>query len=118
MVTIIPGSIGGIIVSITNLQLKIRTVSSDTTLLSDDFTVEVNASGGPVIITLPTAASQFDITTSSGRLYNIKKIDSSGNAVTITPSGADTIDGLPNIVISAQYVSYMLQSDGTRWIRL
>lgn len=115
MVSIIPGSVGG---TLNGIMLPIRTVNSDTTLLDSDFTVEVNASSGNVIITLPTAASQFNATLSIGRLFNIKKIDPSANLVTIQPQGTDKIDQLLNLIISAQDVSYSLQSDGTRYIRL
>lgn len=115
MVTIIPGSVGG---TLKGIMLPIRTVSSDTTLLDSDFTVEVIASGGNVIITLPTAASQFNATLSLGRLFNIKKIDSTINSMTIQPQPPDTIDGLPNIIVTAKDVNNMIQSDGTKYVRL
>lgn len=118
MTTIIPGSIGGIIVSLQKLQLPIRTVSNSTTILDTDFTLEVDASGGSVTITLPTAASQFNAVSHIGTLYNIKKIDSTGNAITIQPQGTDTIDGFANIPITAQNVNYLIQSDGARWVIL
>lgn len=119
MVSIIPGSLGGIIVSLQKLQLPIRMVNASTTILDTDFTLEVDASlGVPIIITLPTAASQFDGATHSGTIYNIKKIDSTATSVTIQPQGIDTIDELPNLVVTAQDVNNMLQSDGTKWVRL
>lgn len=118
MVTIIPGSIGGIIVSLQKLQLPIRMVNASTTILDTDFTIEADASLGNIIITLPTAASQFDGITHSGTIYNVKKVDSTGNSVTLQPQGIDTIDELPNIVITAQDVNITLQSDGTKWVRL
>jgi|CXWL01.1.fsa_nt_gi hypothetical protein len=118
MAQIFPGSLGGIVIRVTTLQLAIRTVTVNTTLLDTDFTVEVDAAAGNITITLPTAISQYDGGTSSGRIYNVKKIDSTANTVTITPQGGDTIDGLASIIISAKDVDYTLQSDGTRWIRL
>jgi hypothetical protein len=118
MVTIIPGSLGGIIVSLQKLQLPIRIVTASTTVLDTDFTIEADASLGNIIITLPTAASQFDGATHSGTIYNVKKIDSTGNSVTVQPQGIDKIDELGNVVITAQDVSIMIQSDGTKWVRL
>jgi len=118
MTTIIPGSIGGIIVSLQKLQLPIRIVSATTTILDSDFTIEADASGGNITINLPTAASQFDGATHVGTIYNIKKIDPTGNIVTVQPQGTDTIDELANVAISAQDVSITVQSDGTKWVRL
>lgn len=73
MVTIIPGSIGGVIVALQKLQLPIRIVNASTTILDTDFTIEGDASLGNIVITLPTAASQFDGTTHVGTIYNIRK---------------------------------------------
>lgn len=113
-----PGSVGGTGTLLTRLRLPIRIVNANVTILDTDFTVEVNASLGNIVITLPTAASEFDIPTSTGNVYNIKKIDATGNSVTIQPQGTDTIDGLPNVIITAQNVNYMVQTDGTKWVRL
>jgi len=68
--------------------------------------VLVDASGGAVTITLPSP--------SSGAVVNVKKVDSSTNAVTIDGGGAN-IDGQPSIQITTQYESYTLVSDGTNW---
>lgn len=118
MVTIIPGSIGGVIVNVPTLQLAIRTISASTTLLTTDYKVLVNASLGPVTVSLPTSASQFDGASGTGRLYNIKKIDPSANTVTIQPQPGEKIDELTNLVINAQDVDYTLQTDGTQWWRI
>lgn len=97
----------------------VRTVNADTTIISTDYSIEVDASGGNRIITLPTAISQFSAILSAGRVFNIKKIDSTANAVTITPQAGETIDGLSSIAISAKDVNYTIQSDGTtNWLRL
>ena len=118
MVTFIPGSLGGIIVSLQKLQLPIRIVNASTTVLDTDFTIEADASVSNIVITLPTAASQFDGATHVGTIYNIKKIDPTGNSVTVKPQGTDTIDELANVVITAQDVSITIQSDGTKYVRL
>lgn len=69
-----------------------------------------DASGGAFAVTLPSAASSTD------KIFVIKKTDSSGNAVTVTRAGSDTIDGATTVVLSAQYDWVMLQSDGgTDW---
>ena len=72
-------------------------------ILVDDDTI-----GGAAVVTLPTAA------TSTGVEYRIKKLGSTGS-VTITPDGAETIDGAASLVISTQYTAYTLNCDGATW---
>jgi hypothetical protein len=88
---------------------KVDTVSANTTLGVNHHIVLVNASGGARTITLP------DATTCAGRQYVIKKIDSSTNAVTITPQSGQTIDGQPSISITTQYDYRRVVSDGANW---
>lgn len=85
----------------------IKTVSENTTLEINDFTILVDSSGGNVIVTLPSAAS------AENKIYNIKRI-SVGNDVTVD-SGTDNIDGMPDSIIVSQYDSISIQSDGTQW---
>ena len=68
--------------------------------------VLVDASGGVVTVTLPPPKANAVI--------NVKKIDSSSNAVTIDGGGAN-IDGQTSIQITTQYESYTLVSDGSNW---
>lgn len=79
------------------------------TLVIKDRGVFVDASGGAVTITLPTAASAKNVQ------YFIKKIDSSVNAVTVDGNGSETIDDSTTQVISSQYDSIEIYSDGTEW---
>lgn len=81
------------------------TVGDGTKLLA------VDASGGAVTITLPaaeTAGDGFEIT--------VKKTDSSANAVTVDGNGSETIDGSATLVLSYQYDSIKLRSDGENWL--
>lgn len=81
-------------------------ITSSTTLGITHYTVAVDASAGAVVITLP------DTTTTGvpGRVYHIKKIDSSANAVTIQRSGSDVIDGATSVAISTQYTCYTVHA--------
>jgi hypothetical protein len=88
---------------------KVSTVSVNTTLGVDHHVVLVDASGGARTITLP------DAMTCAGRQYIIKKIDSSANAVTITPQTGQTIDGQPSISITTQYDYRRFVSNGANW---
>ena len=66
-----------------------------------------DATGGAIAVTLPDAGTSLD------KVFIIKKVDSSGNAVTVTRVGSDTFDGATSYVLSAQYDWVMIQSDGT-----
>lgn len=59
-------------------------------------------------ITLPSVSS------SKGDTYTIKKIDSSGLGVTIDGNGP-VIDDATTQVITDQYVSITVLSDGVKW---
>lgn len=91
------------------LSLPITTVSADTTLDTAHYTVLVDASGANRTITLPAASS------SAGRIYNVKKIDSSANTVTIDGNASETIDGATTQVLTIQWQSAQLQCNGTAW---
>ena len=87
----------------------IATKTADYTATTADGTILVDAAAGNVTITLPTAASM------AGRKLIIKKIDSSINSVTIDANGAETIDENTTAVITVQWMTYVIQSDGTTW---
>jgi hypothetical protein len=72
----------------------------------------VDATAGAVTANLPAAAS------SKGRVICVKKIDSGGNAVTIDPSGAETVDSQATVSTTTQYASFLLWCDGTQWWKL
>lgn len=86
----------------------LTTLTSLTTLNATHGYVLCNASGGAFTVTLPLASTR--------KKYHIKKIDSSVNAITISASGADTIEGTVSTSLAAQYKSYTIYSDGsTTW---
>lgn len=84
------------------------TVTGNTTLTVANVVVLCDASSGSLTITLPAAATKVG-------LYYIKKIDSSGNTVTIDGNGSETIDDALTVVISIQYESKTLAPDGSNW---
>ena len=69
-----------------------------------------NATSAAIVATLPSAA-----TAGNGFKVAFKKTDSSANAVTLTPNGADTIDGATTYALSSQYAFVFIVSDGTNW---
>lgn len=73
-----------------------KTVTTNYTITHNDYEILVDASGGAVVITLPLALGD-------GQLYRIKKIDSSGNTVTVVPQSGDLIDGSTGIFLTTQW---------------
>lgn len=77
---------------------------------NDEF-IAVDATSGAVTITLPPVA-----TTRGGKRYVIKKIDSSGNAVTADGNASETIDGATTKATSTQWASFTLINTGSAWL--
>jgi hypothetical protein len=94
----------------TGLHLGIRSISSAPTITAADYTLVCDATAAGFTVTLPAAA------TNTGRIFNIKKVDSSVNAVTIDGNGAETIDGAATLAITTQWTSIKVQCTGTAWI--
>ena len=69
-----------------------------------------NATSAAIVATLPSAA-----TAGNGFKVAFKKTDSSANAVTLTPNGADTIDGAATYALTTQYSSVVVVSNGSVW---
>jgi hypothetical protein len=87
-------------------------IETDVTLDSTHFAVLVNADIADRVINLPPVSGL------AGRVYHIKKIDSSNNIVTINPDGAEIIDGASTQTLNVQFQSVSLISDGTQWFIL
>jgi hypothetical protein len=93
---------------IEGLYANVLSVSASTVVTNAPSVVLVNASSGPITITVQNA------TTNNGKVYNIKKTDSTLNAVTIATGGGN-IDGTATKTLAFQYDSLMLVSDGTNY---
>lgn len=93
-----------------HLGFSVASVSADYTTAAGDDVVKVDASGAARAITLLTPAGSYN------KRYDIKKIDSSANAVTVAAQSAKTIDGASNYVLTVQNQSVTFQYDGTNWI--
>lgn len=90
-------------------RFAFRSTALDYTAKTDDATIWVDASLGPVTVTLYSLAENL------GRRLSISKRDSSANAVTIqTPDGA-TINGAATQTIATQYNAIALVAGDTEW---
>lgn len=92
---------------------NVRTVTTTPYVADyDDETLLVDASGGAITVAFHDAANM------TGKVYRIKKIDASGNAVTINPEAAETIDGAATYPLAAQWDAALVQCNGTAWFVL
>lgn len=92
-----------------SISSAIRTITANATIDATDSFILADASSGNIIITLPAAS------TSSGRTYNIKRIDATANTVSIVRDGSDTIDGATSKSLNIQYESMTFVSSSSSW---
>lgn len=70
---------------------------------------ECDATAGAVTLTLPTAVLNFNT-------YELKKVDSSGNACILATTASQTIDGASTKSLTVQYTpTVSVTSDGANW---
>lgn len=84
---------------------KVSTITANTTLDDTYSTIVCNNGSTAIAVTLPTAS------TCTGRIYEIKRNNTSTANVTITA----TIDGATNLVLTQANQSATVFSDGTAW---
>lgn len=97
-----------------DIRKRIETFTVDAGLNFTHRTVLMNASVGNRIVSLPSAGITGTIDL-RGHQFDIKKIDATANTVTVTPAGAETIDGAAVQVLNVQYQSISIKSDGSNW---
>lgn len=100
---------GGVVTIISGPGLSTKAAAY--TVTTGDDVVYCDATSAAFALTLPAA-----ILAPAGMIF-VQKIDSTtANAVTITATGTDTIDGLATYAISTQFASVLLYSDGvSKW---
>lgn len=95
--------------TLAGLSVAARTESANYTATAHDYLILVDATGAARTITLPAAAS------STGKVYAIKKIDSSVNTVTVDGNGSEDIDGADTQSLALQWDAITIICDGTAW---
>ena len=86
--------------------LPISGYASAVTLTTNDYTAVINATAGPVTVSLPPVIS------TPGRIFIVKKGDATANSVIIAPNGTDTIDGAALYFLITLNDVVGIQSDG------
>ena len=89
--------------TLTGERMAVAAKTANYTVTTADSIVTGDATGGTFTLTLPAASSAFS--SNAGSCFRFKKLDSSGNAVTIARAGSDTIDGATSVSLSSQYQS-------------
>jgi hypothetical protein len=92
----------------TSVTFAGKAVTQNYTVLATDHMIFVNASGGNITITLPTAVGII------GRQYIIKRVEGSANSVTIDPNASETIEGDATMSLVGQR-SVVIVSDNSNW---
>ena len=87
-----------------------QTTKTDNYTAGDEMVILVDATSGDKTITLPLAS------TSPGKVYYIKKIDTTSHKVTIQPNAVDEkIDNETNYEIVVPYTCITPNCDGNNW---
>jgi hypothetical protein len=89
----------------------VKTVTTTYTAETTDHTILGDATAATFTISLPKAPP------CKGDILILKKIDASGNAVTIDGNGS-TIETSSSIDLTARWDSRTVQSDGVNWVIL
>jgi hypothetical protein len=96
--------------TLNNYTQNLASKTSAYSITTTDYTILGNASTAAFSVTLPTSVG------ATGRVYVIKKVDSSANAVTVATTSSQTIDGQTTYVLSNQWGGVSVQSDGANWV--
>ncbi len=89
--------------------VTVSTKTSNYTFLVTDFVVLGDCTSGAFTVSLPTAASGV------GRIFFLKKIDSTSNVLTLQANGTELIDGNNTFLLPSQWQSVTVVSSGSAW---
>lgn len=90
------------------LTQPVRYTAKDGAALPADWYLLVDASNSALTVTLPLASAFI-------HLITIKKVEASGNTITIAGTQGQTVDGAATVAISTAWASVGLVSDGKNW---
>jgi hypothetical protein len=85
------------------------TKTTSYTATAEDYTIRCNAVGASMTVNLPAAAS------STGLIYNIKKVDSSANFVRIDGNASELVEDATTQDLLRQGENLMIHCNGTSW---
>jgi hypothetical protein len=91
--------------------ITIVSATENYTMTDFDDIVKANGTGGAFTVTLP------DATGVTGRVRSIKRTSALG-VITVGTTGGQTIDGLATKLLSLQWATIQVISDGSNWLVL
>lgn len=91
-------------------DINITDIDSNHNASATDEIIIVDASGGNVTINL------LPLATLGKKIYTVKRIDNSGNTVTIDPDGDETIDDQLTNQVVGQFTSIQIVTGTTQWL--
>jgi hypothetical protein len=86
--------------------------TSSLTVANGPTLVKATGGGPGITLTLPNATVAANV----GRVYIVTKVDAAAGVITIQGFGGQTINGAATFVLSTQWASITLQSDGSNWV--
>ena len=89
-----------------------RSVTTSGNVLSGDYLIIADATGGAITMTLPPAALV------PGRIYAFKRINAGANQVIIDGYASETIDGATTHALTPQWNSLIIMTNGVAWFKL
>lgn len=94
-------------------QIVKRTpISTNSTVTINDYYIEVDATAGNVTVTFPLTATLAG----NPYVYVIKRIDSSGNTVTVAGNTSQTVEGAASVTLTArQSKTFIWNATATDW---
>lgn len=93
-------------------SLDVATKTGAYTATTNDQIIICDASGGAFSVTL------YAVSGNAGRVIEIVKIDSSGNAVTVDGNASETLNNATTQSLASRYSSIRLWCSGTEWVIL
>lgn len=94
---------------LSKIALPAGTFTSDYSILDTDYVILASASSGLLTLTLPSAIGL------NGKQFVIKKVDSTPNAVVLSPVFSQTIDNSSDLTVVDPMVSVTIVSDNSNW---
>lgn len=99
----------GVFITAGGRRVPVVSKTSAYTVAVADEVITVDATSGAVTITLPALSGNL------GRWIIVKKIDASGNAVTLDGNASENIDGATTKVLAAQYAHTTIVAGASEW---
>jgi hypothetical protein len=89
--------------------VTVSTKTSNYTLMTTDFVILGDCTSGGFTLSLPTVSAGV------GRIFFLKKIDSTSNVLTVQGNGSDLIDGSNTFLLTSQWQDVTVVSSGSAW---